>query len=120
DLEQENAKKQRVEEENDSAELKRCLEIVSEDEDNVAIEAIPLSLKSPTIIDYKIYKEGRKSYFQINTMYFLLVKKMYPLIKNTLHQMWNDVRLQVDYECEMAYDLLRLIRRQIMEGYVPQ
>nr|GEV87612.1 hypothetical protein [Tanacetum cinerariifolium] len=42
-------------------------------------------------------------------VYYLLVEKMYPLTKNTLHQLWNDVRLQVDYECEMAYELLRLI-----------
>nr|GEX86880.1 hypothetical protein [Tanacetum cinerariifolium] len=34
DLEQENAKKQRVKEENDSVELKRCLEIVSDDGDD--------------------------------------------------------------------------------------
>ncbi|GKD97941.1 paired amphipathic helix protein Sin3-like protein 2 isoform X1 [Tanacetum coccineum] len=31
--------------------------------------------------------------------------------------MWNDVRLQVDYEVEMAYDLLRLVKRQLREGY---
>nr|GEY42047.1 hypothetical protein [Tanacetum cinerariifolium] len=29
----------------------------------------------------------------------------------------RNVRLQVDYELEMTYDLLRLIRRQINEGY---
>nr|GEW70163.1 putative ribonuclease H-like domain-containing protein [Tanacetum cinerariifolium] len=63
DLEQENAKKQRLEKENDSAELKRCLEIVPDDGDNVTIEATHSSSKSPTIVDYKIYKEGRKSYF---------------------------------------------------------
>nr|GEU85741.1 hypothetical protein [Tanacetum cinerariifolium] len=34
--------------------------------------------------------------------------------------MWNDVRLQVDYEVEMTYDLLWLTRRQINEGYVPE
>ncbi|GKD21552.1 hypothetical protein Tco_1223255 [Tanacetum coccineum] len=28
---------------------------------------------------------------------------MYPLTKHTLHQMFNDVKLQLDYECEMAY-----------------
>nr|GEX90018.1 hypothetical protein [Tanacetum cinerariifolium] len=39
DLEQENAKKQRVKEENDSVELKRYLEIVSDDGDDVTIEA---------------------------------------------------------------------------------
>nr|GFB18029.1 hypothetical protein [Tanacetum cinerariifolium] len=62
-MKQENAKNQRVEEENDSAELKRCLEMVPNDGDNVTIEATPLTSKSPTIVDYKIYKEERKSYF---------------------------------------------------------
>nr|GEU90699.1 retrotransposon protein, putative, Ty1-copia subclass [Tanacetum cinerariifolium] len=138
-------KKQRIEEENESAELKRCLEIVPDDGDDVTIDAIPLSTKSPTIVDYKIYKEGRKNIMwrnqqglakvinwklfnscevycvtMQNTMYILLVEKMYPLTKNTLQQMWNDVRLQVDYECEMAYDLLRLVRKHIMEGYYPK
>nr|GEZ12949.1 hypothetical protein [Tanacetum cinerariifolium] len=47
----------------EAAELKRCLEIVPDDEDDVTIDAIPLSSKSPTIIDYKIHKEGRKGYF---------------------------------------------------------
>ncbi|GJR27272.1 hypothetical protein Tco_1103504 [Tanacetum coccineum] len=42
-----------------------------------------------------------------NIVYYLLVEKMYPLTRNTLHQLWNDVRLQVDYEVEMAYELLR-------------
>nr|GEU58910.1 hypothetical protein [Tanacetum cinerariifolium] len=45
--------------------LKRCLEIVPEDDDDVSIEATPLSSKSPTIVDYKIYREGKKSYFKI-------------------------------------------------------
>nr|GEY28782.1 hypothetical protein [Tanacetum cinerariifolium] len=53
-----------------------------------------------------------------NMVYYLLVEKMYLFTRNFLHQMWNDVRLQVDYEVEMAYDLLGLIRRQINEGYV--
>nr|GEU58662.1 reverse transcriptase domain-containing protein [Tanacetum cinerariifolium] len=44
--------------------------------------------------------------------------KVYPLTRNTLHQLWNDVRLQVDYDVEMAYDLLRFIRKQLMEDFV--
>ncbi|GJZ93592.1 hypothetical protein Tco_0665657 [Tanacetum coccineum] len=52
--------------------------------------------------------------------YYLLVEKMYPLTKHTLHQMFNDVKLQVDYESEMAYELLRLVKKQLKEGYVPQ
>nr|GEW42794.1 hypothetical protein [Tanacetum cinerariifolium] len=63
-LEQEDVKRQRLEEENESAEHKRCLEIIPDDDD-VTIEATPLSFKSPTNVDYKIYKEGKKSYFKI-------------------------------------------------------
>nr|GEW27549.1 hypothetical protein [Tanacetum cinerariifolium] len=64
-LEQEDAKRQRLEEENETAELKRCLEIIPKDDDDVTIKATPLSSKSLTIIDYKIYKERKKSYFKI-------------------------------------------------------
>nr|GEV60406.1 hypothetical protein [Tanacetum cinerariifolium] len=49
----------------DTTKLKRCLEIVPEDDDDVTIKATNLSSKSPTIVDYKIYKEGKKSYFKI-------------------------------------------------------
>nr|GFB88317.1 hypothetical protein [Tanacetum cinerariifolium]GFB88319.1 hypothetical protein [Tanacetum cinerariifolium] len=190
-------------------ELKRCLEIVHEDDDDVAIEATPLFYKSPTIVNYKIYREGKKSYLKIiradgnlqnyltfgtifknfnredlevlrsivkerfqkikpvddmdnllfqtlktmfepyfkdiiwkyqqgavkvnnwklfdscrgycvttkTMVYYLMVEKMYPFTNSILHQLWSDVRLQVDYEVEMAYDILRLIRRQINEGY---
>nr|GEX18574.1 hypothetical protein [Tanacetum cinerariifolium] len=134
ELELGKSKKQKVEDDKEQKELKKCLEIIPDDGDDVTIDATPLSSKPPIVVDYKIYKEWRKSYFQIiradgssqmyltfskmlknfnredieNIVYYLLVEKMYPLIRNTLHQMWNDVRLQVDYEVEMAYDLLRL------------
>ncbi|GKE44815.1 hypothetical protein Tco_1472099 [Tanacetum coccineum] len=178
-MEQESSKKQKLEEDKESEELKQCLEIVLDDE--------PLSTKSPTIIDYKIHKEGKKSFFpnyqstcivkerfkktepvnyidnflllnlkimfehhvednvwkqqqglvkvlnwklydscgvhcvkMQSILYYLLVEKMYPLTNHTLHQMFNDVKLQVDYECEMAYELLRLVKKQLKEGYVPQ
>nr|GEV62663.1 uncharacterized mitochondrial protein AtMg00810-like [Tanacetum cinerariifolium] len=80
-LEQEDAKRQRLEEENENAELKRCLEIIPKDDD-VSIEATPLSFKSPTIVDYKIYKEGKKSYFKIiradgNSQSYLTFEKMF-------------------------------------------
>nr|GEW34562.1 hypothetical protein [Tanacetum cinerariifolium] len=61
-----------------------------------------------------------KTRFEKNTLYYLLVEKIYPLTHHTLHQMFNDVRLQVDYECEMAYELLRLVRKQLKEGYVAE
>nr|GEU64725.1 hypothetical protein [Tanacetum cinerariifolium] len=72
ELEQESSKKRKVAEQeqakvadDDTAKLKRCLKIVPEDDDVVAIKAKPLSSKSPTIVDYKIYRKGMKSNFKI-------------------------------------------------------
>nr|GEZ05729.1 hypothetical protein [Tanacetum cinerariifolium] len=188
-----------------------CLEIVPDDDDDVAIKATHISSKFHTIVDYKIYREGKKllqdhqsrwkltklSNFWNNVqdfnredlevlrsivkerfkktkpvndmenllfqtlktmfgphvediiwkyqqgvvkvnnqklfdscgvycvttktvVYYLLVEKMYPFTNNVLHQLWSDVRLQVNYEVEMAYDFLRLNKRHINEGYKPE
>ncbi|GKE10187.1 hypothetical protein Tco_1413738 [Tanacetum coccineum] len=35
------------------------------DKEEVAIDVIPLATKPPTIVDWKIHKEGKKSYYQI-------------------------------------------------------
>nr|GEV28768.1 putative ribonuclease H-like domain-containing protein [Tanacetum cinerariifolium] len=61
-LDQGRSKKQKVKDDKEFEELKRCLEIIPDNEDDVTIDAIPLSIKT-LIIDYKIYKEGKKNYF---------------------------------------------------------
>ncbi|GJR69323.1 hypothetical protein Tco_0015388 [Tanacetum coccineum] len=45
-------------------ELQRLIEVVP-DKEEVAIDAIPLATKPPSIVDYKIHKEGKKTYYQI-------------------------------------------------------
>ncbi|GKC05275.1 hypothetical protein Tco_0996885 [Tanacetum coccineum] len=35
------------------------------DEEEVVIDVVPLATKSPKIVDWKIHKEGKKSYYQI-------------------------------------------------------
>nr|GEX12198.1 hypothetical protein [Tanacetum cinerariifolium] len=64
-VEQDNAEKQKLKEQQEAEELKRNLEIVPDDEDDVFVNVAPLSSKPPTIVDYKIYKEGKKEHFQI-------------------------------------------------------
>nr|GEX31762.1 hypothetical protein [Tanacetum cinerariifolium] len=69
-LESDISKKQKVDENvkpviDDTKELKKCMEIVPDDGDEVLIVATPISSRSPTIIDYKIHKEGKKNYFEI-------------------------------------------------------
>nr|GEV41390.1 hypothetical protein [Tanacetum cinerariifolium] len=98
ELDQERSKKQKIEYANESAELKRCLEIVSNDGDDVTIDATPLSFKSPTIVDYKIYKEGKKSYFQIfnadgnSHMYLTFSKTLKNFDREDLEVLWRLVK----------------------------
>nr|GEX44832.1 copia protein [Tanacetum cinerariifolium] len=139
-FDREMTKKQKVDENVEPAidnyeELRKCIEIVPDDGYEVLIEATPISSRSPTIIDYKIHMKGKKTYFKIirvdgkvkdwklfeycgvycitmqSIIYYLLDEKVYQLTRKTLHQLWSDVRLQVDYDVEMAYDLLRFIRK---------
>nr|GEV23938.1 retrovirus-related Pol polyprotein from transposon TNT 1-94 [Tanacetum cinerariifolium] len=58
ELEQERSKKQKMEDDKESKVLKKCLEIIPDEEDDVTIDVTPLSFKSSTIVDFKIYKEG--------------------------------------------------------------
>ncbi|GJX25009.1 hypothetical protein Tco_0231305 [Tanacetum coccineum] len=72
ELELDKSKKQKLDEKvevevddaKEAEELKQCLEIVPDDRDDVTVDATPLSIKI-LIVDYKIYQEGKKSFFQI-------------------------------------------------------
>ncbi|GJZ56836.1 ribonuclease H-like domain-containing protein, partial [Tanacetum coccineum] len=64
------------------------------------------------VVNWKIYDScGVHCVTMQNILYYKLVEKMYPLTKHTLHQMFNEVKLQVDYECKMAFKLLRLVNK---------
>nr|GEY02857.1 hypothetical protein [Tanacetum cinerariifolium] len=86
-LEHDISKKQKVDENvkpviDDSEELKKCIEIVLDNGDDVHIEATPLSSRSPTTIDYEIHKEGKKTYFKIiradgNSQVYQTFEKMF-------------------------------------------
>nr|GEV32778.1 hypothetical protein [Tanacetum cinerariifolium] len=60
-LEQEIAKKQRMDKE--AEELQRYLQIVANDDDDVYTEATPLASKVP-VVDYQIHYENNKSYYK--------------------------------------------------------
>ncbi|GJW41637.1 hypothetical protein Tco_0067482 [Tanacetum coccineum] len=64
ELEQESIKKQKVDEDKETAELQSLIKVIP-DEEEVAIDVVPLATKPPTIVDWKIHKEGKKSYYQI-------------------------------------------------------
>nr|GEW29324.1 hypothetical protein [Tanacetum cinerariifolium] len=63
ELVQESTKKQKVDDNKETSELKHFMGIVPEEEEEVAIDAIPLAVKSSRIVDWKIHKEGKKSHY---------------------------------------------------------
>ncbi|GJY66394.1 hypothetical protein Tco_0468632, partial [Tanacetum coccineum] len=62
ELEQERIKKQKIDDDQEEAEMKKHMEIVA-DEEEIAVDAIPLATKPPIIIDWKIIKEENMGYF---------------------------------------------------------
>ncbi|GJR39651.1 hypothetical protein Tco_1215335 [Tanacetum coccineum] len=64
ELEQESIKKQKMDEDKETTELQSLIEVIP-DEEEVAIDVVPLATKPLTIVDWKIHKEGKKSYYQI-------------------------------------------------------
>ncbi|GKA45062.1 hypothetical protein Tco_0737858 [Tanacetum coccineum] len=64
ELEQESTKKQNADDEKDTIEFQSLMEVIP-DEKGVAIDVVPLAIKSPKIVGWKIHKEGNKSYYQI-------------------------------------------------------
>ncbi|GKA02816.1 hypothetical protein Tco_0675597 [Tanacetum coccineum] len=63
-LEHESIKMQKVDEDKETTKLQRLIEVVP-DKEEVANYAIPLATKPPSNFDYKIHKEGKKTYYQI-------------------------------------------------------
>ncbi|GKE30710.1 hypothetical protein Tco_1446094 [Tanacetum coccineum] len=57
-------KKQKVDEDKETAKRKSLMEVIP-DEEEVAVDVIPLATNPPSIVDWKIHKEGKKSYYQI-------------------------------------------------------
>nr|GEY37611.1 hypothetical protein [Tanacetum cinerariifolium] len=63
-LEKEISKKQKIDDDKETTELKQLVKIIP-DEERVAIDAIPLYVKPPSIINWKIQKEGKKTKYKI-------------------------------------------------------
>ncbi|GKD69111.1 hypothetical protein Tco_1323201 [Tanacetum coccineum] len=62
ELEQESTKKQKVDKDKDTTELQSLMKVIP-DEEEIVIDVVPLATKPPTIIDWKIHKEGKNNYF---------------------------------------------------------
>ncbi|GJR76380.1 hypothetical protein Tco_0088745 [Tanacetum coccineum] len=64
-----------VDDDQEATKIKELMKIIP-DEEEVAIDTIHLATKPPTIVDWKIYKEGKKNYYQFTDNSWKLVKKL--------------------------------------------
>ncbi|GJV20717.1 hypothetical protein Tco_1369737, partial [Tanacetum coccineum] len=53
-----------MEDDKETIELQSMMEVIP-DEEKVAVDAIPLATKPPSIVDWKIIREGKIGYYQI-------------------------------------------------------
>nr|GEV99594.1 hypothetical protein [Tanacetum cinerariifolium] len=117
--------------------LKRHLEIVPDEDDDVYTEATPLARKVP-VVDYEIIHLNNKPHYKIiradgihqlytrwtsssleeskDCPWSSKVERRYPLSRFTLDQMLNAVRLRVEEQSEMSLEMLRFTRQQHQEG----
>ncbi|GJR66736.1 hypothetical protein Tco_0012801 [Tanacetum coccineum] len=97
ELKQESTKKQKVDEDKHTAELQSLMEVIP-DEEEVAIDVVPLATKSPSIVDWKIHKEGKKSYYQIvradgkSQMYRVFSQMLKSFTKEDLEDLYKLVK----------------------------
>ncbi|GJU54652.1 hypothetical protein Tco_1228366, partial [Tanacetum coccineum] len=106
ELEQEVTKKQNVDDVQETAEvdnnqeaakIKELMEIVPYEEE-VAIDAIPLAVKPPSIVDWKIHTEGKKIYYQIiradgkSQMYLVFSHMLKSFDMEDLKTLWKLVK----------------------------
>nr|GEZ20091.1 hypothetical protein [Tanacetum cinerariifolium] len=118
--------KQKVKDDREKAELKQLMETIL-DKEEVAIDAISLAVKSSRIVDWKIHKEGKKSYYKIvradgkSQMYMIFsqmlksfdmedLKDLYNLVKarygstrpieNMDYLLWSDMKIMFEPHIE--------------------
>ncbi|GKB83400.1 hypothetical protein Tco_0950295 [Tanacetum coccineum] len=114
-----------MEDDKEKEDLKQCFKIVQDNE--VAIDVIPLATKPAPIVNFQIHKKGRNEdliwrnlqgkkvllwrlydsceihFVRFEDMHvYMLVEKRYPLTPATITGMLNK-KLQADYWNEMCY-----------------
>ncbi|GJX36317.1 uncharacterized mitochondrial protein-like protein [Tanacetum coccineum] len=101
ELEQESTKKQKVDEDKDTSELQSLMEVIPNKEE-VVTDVVPLAIKSPSIVGWKIHKEGKKSYYQIiradgkSQMYRIFSHMLKSFIREDLEDLYKLVKAKYE------------------------
>ncbi|GJR41005.1 hypothetical protein Tco_1216689 [Tanacetum coccineum] len=101
-LQQESTKKQKMDDDQERVELQSLINVIP-DEEEVSVDAIPLVTKPPSIIDWKIVKEGKISYYQIiradgsSRRYSAFIQMLRSFDKEDLEILWKLVKAKHGY-----------------------
>ncbi|GKC17439.1 hypothetical protein Tco_1014221 [Tanacetum coccineum] len=97
ELEKEAKKKQKIDDEEEIAKLQALIKITP-DEEEVAVNVIPLASKPLVIVNYSIYKEGRIGYKKItradrlDTLYRVFSQLLHSFDREDLETLWKLVK----------------------------
>ncbi|GJT82543.1 hypothetical protein Tco_1056885 [Tanacetum coccineum] len=105
ELESDKSKKQKIDEhveaekddDPEEEEMKKHMEIV-QDEEEIAIDAIPLATKPPMIVEYKIVKEGQKGFYHLiradgsSKRYSSMIRMLQGIDREDLETLWKLVK----------------------------
>ncbi|GKB24600.1 hypothetical protein Tco_0864001 [Tanacetum coccineum] len=86
----------------ETAELQSLMKIVP-DEEEVAVDAIPLATKPLSIVDWKIIKEGKIGYYQIiradgnSKRYSSMIQMLKSFNREDLETLWKLVKAKHGY-----------------------
>ncbi|GJT13724.1 hypothetical protein Tco_0860766 [Tanacetum coccineum] len=101
-----------VDDDKETTEIKQLMEITPNEEE-VTIDDVPLAVKSPSIVGWKIHKEGRKSYYQIirangkSQMYMVFGHMLKSFDREDLENLYKLVKAK--YESTRSVEDLDLI-----------
>ncbi|GKA46330.1 hypothetical protein Tco_0739213 [Tanacetum coccineum] len=99
ELEQEPSKKQKMEDDKETTQLQSIMEVIP-DEEEVAVDAIPLATKPPSIVDWKIVKEGKIK--DLETLWKLVKAKHGSTRPEEGYErvLWGDLRIMFEHNIE--------------------
>ncbi|GKF16882.1 hypothetical protein Tco_0061800 [Tanacetum coccineum] len=91
-----------MDDDQERAELQSLMNVIP-DKEEVAVDAIPLATKPPSIVDWKIVKEGNISYYQIiradgsSRMYSAFIQMLKSFDMEDLETLWKLVKAKHGY-----------------------
>ncbi|GJV63190.1 hypothetical protein Tco_1474018 [Tanacetum coccineum] len=115
ELQQESTKKQKMDDIQERVELQSLMKVIP-DEEEVAVDAIPLATKPPSTVNWKIVKEGKISYYSIiradgsSRRYSAFIQMLRSFDREDLETLWTLVKAKHGYtRPEEGYERGRIV-----------